>query len=184
MVEKGFELSEASHSPVMLELRIRACHVTGEFTAKQNRASARSGINPIETPARFDYSKLAHPPLTFMHEKLKVDQRMPAAQAFGRENKLNEVFDGDLKDLGIVVLGGLTNTVLRGLARLGLADAFGASRIPIYCLNLAYPLIPDEVKAFCLGKKDVLIVEEGYPDYIEQAVNTELRRADINTRIQ
>src|ERR671924_1281086 len=28
MVEKGFELSEASHAPVMLELRIRACHVT------------------------------------------------------------------------------------------------------------------------------------------------------------
>src|SRR5256714_3392970 len=37
MVEKGFELSEASHAPVMLELRIRACHVTGSFTAKNNR---------------------------------------------------------------------------------------------------------------------------------------------------
>jgi indolepyruvate ferredoxin oxidoreductase alpha subunit len=30
MVEKGFELSEASSTPVMLELRIRACHVHGE----------------------------------------------------------------------------------------------------------------------------------------------------------
>src|SRR6187431_328620 len=39
MVEKGFELSEASHAPVMMELRIRACHVTGEFIAKTNRAS-------------------------------------------------------------------------------------------------------------------------------------------------
>src|SRR5258708_5415901 len=29
MVEKGFELSEASNTPVMLELRIRACHVHG-----------------------------------------------------------------------------------------------------------------------------------------------------------
>src|SRR6201988_1611359 len=28
MVDQGFELSEASHAPVMLELRIRACHVT------------------------------------------------------------------------------------------------------------------------------------------------------------
>src|SRR5881409_994790 len=37
MVEKGFELSEASHAPVMLELRVRACHVTGEFAAKDNR---------------------------------------------------------------------------------------------------------------------------------------------------
>src|SRR6201988_3442683 len=29
MVERGFELSEASNTPVMLELRIRACHVYG-----------------------------------------------------------------------------------------------------------------------------------------------------------
>jgi indolepyruvate ferredoxin oxidoreductase alpha subunit len=183
MVEEGFELSEASHAPVMLELRVRACHVTGEFAAKANRASEKSGLNRIDAPARFNYARLAHPPLTFVHEKLKVDERMPAAQAFAREHKLNEFFDGDIKDLGIIVLGGLTNTVLRALARLGLADAFGNARIPIYCLNLAYPLIPDEVKQFCAGKRDVLIVEEGYPDYVEQAVNTELRRADIQTRI-
>jgi indolepyruvate ferredoxin oxidoreductase alpha subunit len=183
MVEKGFELSEATHAPVMLELRVRACHVTGEFTAKNNRASAASGLNRIADPARFNYAKLAHPPLTFVQEKLKVDERLPAAQAFAREHKLNEFFDGDLKDLGIVVLGGLTNTVLRALSRLGLADHFGNARIPIYCLNLAYPLIPDEVKSFCIGKKDVLIVEEGYPDYVEQGVNTELRRADIQTRL-
>src|SRR5215203_139707 len=43
-VEKGFELSEASHAPVMLELRIRACHVTGEFEAKDNRRGAYSGL--------------------------------------------------------------------------------------------------------------------------------------------
>src|ERR1700759_3240091 len=40
-VEEGFELSEASHAPVMLELRVRACHVTGAFEAKTNRASAK-----------------------------------------------------------------------------------------------------------------------------------------------
>src|ERR1700754_1845213 len=43
MVEEGFELSEATHAPVMLELRVRACHVTGAFMAKNNRASAQSG---------------------------------------------------------------------------------------------------------------------------------------------
>ena len=35
-VEQGFALSEASHTPVMLELRIRACHVHGRFIAKDN----------------------------------------------------------------------------------------------------------------------------------------------------
>src|ERR1700728_1936339 len=41
-VEHGFALSEASHAPVMLELRIRACHVTGSFIAKDNRPGAHS----------------------------------------------------------------------------------------------------------------------------------------------
>ena len=50
MVEQGFELSEASHAPVMMELRIRACHVTGEFTAKANRRAAYSGKNRIAGP--------------------------------------------------------------------------------------------------------------------------------------
>src|SRR5258705_7144840 len=54
MVEKGFELSEASHSPVMLELRARACHVTGEFTAKDNRRAAFSGVNRLAGPPKFN----------------------------------------------------------------------------------------------------------------------------------
>src|ERR1700710_2348227 len=36
MVERAFELSEASNTPVMLELRVRACHVYGRFEAKDN----------------------------------------------------------------------------------------------------------------------------------------------------
>src|SRR5690242_10539634 len=53
-VEKGFELSEASHTPVMLELRIRACHVTGEFDAKDNRKGEVSGLNRLNGPPRFN----------------------------------------------------------------------------------------------------------------------------------
>ena len=104
---------------------------------------------------------------------------MPAAQAFIREHKLNEVIPGDLDDIGIVVMGGLTNGVLRALERLGLADIFGASRVPIQVLNVVYPLVPEELRAFCAGKRAVLVVEEGHPEYIEQALNVELRRADI-----
>src|SRR5450631_1197021 len=37
-VEEGFELSEASQTPVMLMLRIRACHMHGSFIAKNNIA--------------------------------------------------------------------------------------------------------------------------------------------------
>ena len=127
--------------------------------------------------------RLAHPPVTFMQERLKVEERLPAARAFIREHKLNEMIAGDLDDVGIIVMGGLTNSVLRALARLGLADTFGDSRIPIYVLNVVYPLVPEEVREFCAGKRAVLVVEEGHPDYIEQAINVELRRADMQTRV-
>src|SRR3981081_2855356 len=82
MVEEGFELSEASHAPVMIELRIRACHVTGEFKAKANRRAAYSGLNRIPGPPRFESGRLAPPPLTFVQERLQVEDRLPAARLF------------------------------------------------------------------------------------------------------
>ena len=184
MVEKGFELSEASHAPVMLDLRVRACHLTGEFVAKDNKRGAYSGRHRLAGPPRFDYAKLAHPPVIFSQERLKIEQRLPAAQQFIREQKLNEVIPGDCADIGFIVLGGLTTGLLRALARLDLADLYGASRIPILVLNVAYPLVPDEVKDFCVGKRAVLVVEEGSPEYVEQQINVILRSADIATRIR
>ncbi|HZD88790.1 MAG TPA: indolepyruvate ferredoxin oxidoreductase subunit alpha, partial [Pseudolabrys sp.] len=182
-VEKGFELSEASHAPVMLELRIRACHATGEFAAKTNRKGEYSGINRLPAPARFNYGRLAHPPVTFVQEKLKVEERLPAAQAFIRDNKLNELIAGDINDIGIIVMGGLTNSTLRAMERVGLADVFGTTRIPMLVLNVVYPLVPGEIRDFCAGKRAVLVVEEGNPAYIEDAINVELRRADIQTKV-
>ena len=183
MVEKGFDLSEASHAPVMLDLRVRACHVTGEFVAKDNKRGAYSGSHRLDGPPRFEYGRLAHPPVIFTQERLKIEQRLPAAQKFIRDQKLNEVIPGELADVGIIVLGGLTNSLLRALARFDLADLYGTSRIPIYVLNVAYPLVPEEVKDFCAAKRAVLVVEEGSPDYVEQQINVVLRGAGMAARV-
>jgi indolepyruvate ferredoxin oxidoreductase alpha subunit len=80
--------------------------------------------------------------------------------------------------------GGMYNTTLRALEVMGLADAFGASRIPLYVLNVTYPLIDQEVVRFAQGKRAILVVEEGQPEFIEQAINTILRRADVQTAIE
>src|SRR5439155_15819445 len=179
MVEQSFELSEASSTPVMLELRIRACHVQGEFKTKNNVAPAISRKHVLENP-EFDYNRICLPPATYAQEKQKIDLRWPAAVRFIKERKLNEVFPGDMQQLGIICQGGLYNAVIRALQMLGLADAFGASRVPIYCMNVTYPMLPDEIVSFCTGKQQVLIVEEGQPAYIEDAVLAALRRQDIN----
>ena len=74
-----------------------------------------------------------------------------------------------------------------GAARAGAARARRPVRRPRASRSMSstsvYPLVPEEVREFCAGKRAVLVVEEGNPDYIEQAVNVELRRADIQTRV-
>jgi indolepyruvate ferredoxin oxidoreductase alpha subunit len=179
MVERGFELSEASSTPVMLELRIRACHVQGSFRTKENQRPPFSKNAFLESPD-FDYGRICLPPATYAQEKQKVDVRWPAAVAFIREKKLNEVFAGEMAELGIICQGGMYNAVIRALQTLGLADAFGASRVPIYCLNVTYPLIPEEIVDFSRNRKSILIVEEGQPAYLEEAVQAALRRAEVN----
>jgi indolepyruvate ferredoxin oxidoreductase alpha subunit len=182
-VEKSFELSEASNTPVMLELRIRACHVYGSFTARDNARPAFTLRDALDHPTR-DPNRIVLPPASYLHEREKIEKRWPAAVRFIEQHKLNEFFDGDAGDIGIVMQGGMYNTALRALEVLGLADVFGASRIPLYVLNVTYPLIDAEFVRFCAGKKAILIIEEGQPEFIEQAVNTILRRADIQTRVE
>ena len=179
MVEKAFELSEASSTPVMLELRIRACHVQGSFRTRGNRASSISKKNFLDGPD-FDYNRICLPPATYAQEKHKVDVRWPAAVTFIKENKLNEFFAGDLHQTGIICQGGMYNAVIRALQLLGLADPFGKTRVPIYCLNVAYPLVPEEITGFASSKNEILVVEEGQPAYIEDAIIAALRRAGVN----
>jgi indolepyruvate ferredoxin oxidoreductase alpha subunit len=182
MVERGFELSEASQTPVMLMLRIRACHMHGSFVAKNNIAPRFRIQDALENPVR-SASRIILPPSTYAQEQEKVVTRWPAAVRFIIENHLNEMHGGDLDDIGIVMQGGLYNTVLRSLEMMGLADVFGKSRVPLYVLNVTYPLVPEEFVKFAAGKRAVLIVEEGQPEYIEQSVNQFLRKADIQTRV-
>jgi len=181
MVEHGFRLSEASNMPAILELRIRACHVRGSFECKDNQPPKVSTRALMTEPASFDYMKLAHPPVTFSQEKLKVQERIPAARRYIVEQGLNELHAGKHADLGIIVQGGLHNTLVRALQQFGAADAFGQSDIPMLVLNVTFPLVPEQIAEFALGKRAVLVVEEGTPEYIEQEIATFLRRRDINT---
>ncbi|MFZ0837930.1 MAG: indolepyruvate ferredoxin oxidoreductase subunit alpha [Xanthobacteraceae bacterium] len=182
-VKKGFELSEVSNTPVMLEVRIRACHVHGRFPTTDNVRPSFTLRDALENPRR-QVDRIVLPPASYLHEKEKIEKRWPAAVKFIAENKLNEFFDGELSDIGVIIQGGIYNTALRALEVMGLADAFGTSRVPLYVLNVTYPLIDEEVVRFAQGKRAVLVVEEGQPEFLEQAINTILRRADVQTAVE
>jgi indolepyruvate ferredoxin oxidoreductase alpha subunit len=183
-VKQGFELSEASRTPVMLQLRIRACHVYGRFTASANRRSPFTLQQAMDQPVR-QTDRIALPPATYAHEREKIAERWPAAVRFIEQRGLNEFFDADgaCRDLGIVVQGGHYNTVVRGLERLGLADVYGRSQVPLYVMNVAYPVIDAEVLRFCSGKRAVLVIEEGQPNFVEQNIANVLRQGGSTTAL-
>ena len=181
-VKQGFELSEASHTPVMLQLRIRACHVHGHFVAADNKRPDFTLAEALERPQR-DASRIVLPPASFMNEQEKVKERWPAAVRFIEERKLNEFFAEDADDIGIIVQGGTYNTLVRTLERVGLSDVYGNSRLPLYVMNVAYPLVDSEVLRFCKGKRAVLVVEEGQPNYVEQNLASILRQGGVDTAL-
>ena len=181
-VKDGFDLSEASSTPVMLQLRIRACHVHGQFIASDNQRSAFTIKDALENPAR-DVNRIVLPPASFLHEREKIHERWPAAVKFIESRQLNEFFASGTRDIGIAVQGGSYNTVLRSLERLGLADVYGESQIPLYVMNVAYPLIDSEWERFCAGKRAVLVIEEGQPNFVEQNASAILRQRGVTAEL-
>lgn len=182
-VTNAFELSEASNTPVMLMVRIRSCHVTGSFQTKENKRPSLTVRDALSNP-RSDFARVVLPPMSYAHEQDKVKNRWPAAERFIRERKLNEVFGpGGGAGLGIIVQGGMFNGLIRALQRLGLADIYGTSSVPIYVLNVTYPLLSTEFLAFCAGKDHVLVVEEGQPEFIETQLGSFLYRAQSTVKL-
>jgi indolepyruvate ferredoxin oxidoreductase, alpha subunit len=177
-VEAGFELSEASNTPVMLQLRLRSCHLYGSFVAKDNVRPPMTVKDAVENPSR-RLDRIVLPPASFLHEKEKLEDRWPAAVDYIKSRGLNEVLgaDGASADVGIIVQGGVYNTLNRAMELLGCSDAFGNTQVPTYVMNVTYPVVDSEILDFCEGKRAVLLVEEGQPDYIEQNLNAILRRA-------
>ncbi|MEJ6707556.1 MAG: indolepyruvate ferredoxin oxidoreductase subunit alpha [Amylibacter sp.] len=175
-VGDGFSLSEASNSPVMLQLRIKSCHLLGEFEAKDNVAPHTTVKDALENPKR-DLARVVLPPASFLHEQEKVTKRLPAAINYIREQKLNERFGPAQGKVGLICQGGMYNSVIRALQRLGLANIYGDCDVPLHVLNVTYPLVDDEVLSFAKGKDSILIIEEGHPAYIEQNIRAILHKA-------
>lgn len=184
-VTKGFELSEASRTPVMLTMRVRTCHAHGRFVAEDNKRATYTLKDAIESPRR-DVQRMALAPATFLHEHEKVHERWPAATRFVRESGLNE-FRGtgsaQAGRIGLIVQGGLFNTLMRALELMGLADVWGEAQVPVYVMNVVYPVVDEEVLEFCMGKDGVLVLEEGQPEFIEHSLQSIVSRSGSGARL-
>ena len=182
-VHKAFELSEYSHTPVMMQLRIRTCHLQGKFIAKNNIKPQISSTNKVEEVAPHNYDLIAHPPSTYAQEKLKYGQRAKLAKTFISNNSLNEVFQGEIEEIGLIVQGGLYNNLIAALKEMNMSDSLGNTKISIYVLNIVHPLIPDEVISYAKKFKALLVIEEGQPQYIEQELGLLFHKEKIEVSL-
>jgi indolepyruvate ferredoxin oxidoreductase alpha subunit len=182
MVEAGFELSEYSNMPVMFLLSTRIAHIRGKITCKDNVNPRISTLSPLSDLIT-DLNKIPLPPYTLEQSRKKFDERIPAARRFILERKLNEVIEGDDRSLGIITHGTAFNSLMRCLHMLGEASIYGKSRIPVLNLNVTHPLVPEEIVDFLRGKRAVLIVEEGMPNLIEEAIRATAQRAKLDLDI-
>lgn len=182
-VGDSFALSEASNTPVMLMVRIRSCHVTGTFDCRDNQRPPLTVREALSNPQR-DFKRVVLPPMSYQHEHDKIENRWPAAEKFILENGLNEHFGPKEGKVGLICLGGMYNSVIRALQRLGLADVSGNTSVPLHVMNVAYPLVQSELLAFCEGKDAVLMIEEGQPEFIEQQLGSMLYKAGRQTRLE
>lgn len=181
-VEEGFGLSEACNEPVFFSIRIRACHMRGTLRCKDNVRPAISMLSPIGAPS-FSLERINLPPFTYQMEAQKFEKRLPAARRYIVEHGLNEHVRGDEDHLGIVMQGGLWNTTVRGLHALDLADTRGRTAVPLLVLNAIHPLVPEELIGFLRGKRRVLVVEEGMPNYIERELKAFAHEARLDVEI-
>jgi indolepyruvate ferredoxin oxidoreductase len=91
-----------------------------------------------------------------------LGQRLPAARAYARVNRLDRVVFGAARPrYGIVSAGKAANDVLAALALLGIdevaADALG---LAVYKVGMVWPLEPHALREFAEGLDEVLVVEE------------------------
>ena len=171
LVRQGYELSEASGTIVAYLFRTRTGNLKVNYRCEDNLTPA---INTHKRLPDWNDHRLTIPipPYSQAQERRKFEERMPAARRFIREHHLNEVFPGQPAQarLGIITHGMQHNTIARTLQVLGETDSLGRSNFPELCLNVIHPLVPEEIAEFLQDKEQVLIVEEGMPNLIEQQI--------------
>ncbi len=182
LIKKGFELSEYSNMPTMFILSTRIAHIRNKMVCGDNKQSEINTTNKVGELIN-NMNNIPFPPFVLDQQKRKYNERMPSAIEFIKSSGMNEFFNGTREDIGIITHGTIYNSVIRGLYHLGESDLSGKSNIPIYNLNVTYPLVPSEINDFLKNKKAVLVVEEGMPNLIEEHIRATAQRSKSDTDI-
>jgi indolepyruvate ferredoxin oxidoreductase len=105
-------------------------------------------------------------PDPFAQQEIRtITQRLPAAQAFARANRIDRcVIDAPVARFGIITTGKSYLDVMEALDDLGIDAAHAAEiGIRLYKVGMSWPLEPTGASAFAKGLDEILVVEEKRP---------------------
>ncbi|WP_250461022.1 indolepyruvate ferredoxin oxidoreductase family protein [Microbulbifer litoralis] len=107
------------------------------------------------------------------YERRMLEERLPAARAFARANRLDKtVLAAPQKRFGIVTVGKAHGDLLEALELLELTERdLEAAGISIYKVAMSWPLEPVGMREFAGGMERLLVVEEKRPLVEDQLKN-------------
>ncbi|MDL2225328.1 indolepyruvate ferredoxin oxidoreductase subunit alpha [Eubacteriales bacterium OttesenSCG-928-M02] len=147
----AFLLSESCDIPVIVRMTTRIAHTRGLVQRREG-----------EQPALLGYEKRPEKyvmmPNNARPRKHALMENLERVKAFAREHNINRVEEGD--SAGFVCAGGVYQYVKEA-----------RPNASILKLGMPYPLLEEEVKAFCRGKAPLYVVEELEP-VLEMQLNT------------
>jgi indolepyruvate ferredoxin oxidoreductase len=160
----GWAMSRASGAYVALKCVTDTLDHSASFALPD---TDKSFVSPAGLPSDLALRPNRTP---LEQEEVTVNLRLPAAQAFARENDLDCIaIDAPLRTLGIIAAGKAYLDVRQALADLDLDEAACAAMgIRVYKPGLIWPLEPSKALAFAKGHKEILVIEEKRPIIEEQ----------------
>ncbi len=91
-------------------------------------------------------------------ERRMIEERIPAALAWARANKIDRLVSGSADaSIGLVTIGKAHEDTLHALRRLGLDQH---PQLAVYKVGMTWPLETEGLKAFARGKRALLVIEE------------------------
>ena len=162
-----------------------ALKTTAETAEQHNIATVASerhfAVPDHELPAHgigYDPT-LRYPAARIELERRVIDERLPAALAWARANRLDRLVAGRADaPVGIVTVGRAHTDALRALRMLGLD---GHPMLAIYKVGMVWPLETEALRAFAHGKRALLVIEEKR-SFVEQQIRAALYNLPADAR--
>ena len=174
----GIALSRYSGLWVALKTTAETVEQAATITVPSNRSFSTPAI--VRPPYGFNYDPhMRFPADRADLERRVAEERLPAALAWARANRLDRLVRGEADaSVGLVTVGKAHEDTLHALRTLGLDRC---PQIAVYKVAMTWPLETEGLRDFARGKRALLVIEEKR-GFVEQQIRDALYHLPAGAR--